>query len=73
MVLLLIKNNFKVVLNAQFKSVFTVESNEPLPDKGPSPHPTMPDFSIISGHGIKSLLHNLNVHKLRPLALMKSV
>ena len=57
------ENNKKAeVLNAQFKSVFTVEPNESLPDKGPSPHPTMPDFNITIS-GIKKLLHNLNVHK----------
>ena len=38
-------------LNAQFKSVFTADTTKqdrprPLPDKGPSPHPTMPKISI---------------------------
>ena len=46
MVLLLTMTNEKAVLNAQFKSVFTVESNEPLPNKRLSPHPTMPHFNI---------------------------
>ena len=41
---------------------YTINSNESLPDKGPSPHPTMPDFNITIS-GIKKLLHNLNVHK----------
>ena len=32
--------------NEQFTSVFTQEPPGPLPDKGPSPHPTMPDICI---------------------------
>ena len=51
-------------LNAQFKSVFTIERDGPLPDKGPSPHPTMPEISIsyyISG--IRKLSQNLDIHK----------
>lgn len=31
-------------LNAQFKSVFTVEPNDPPPDKGPSTYPIMPNI-----------------------------
>ena len=54
-------------LNAQFSSVFTI-TNEHLnefPDKGPSPHPTLPDLLIITTctEGICNLLANLNVHK----------
>ena len=49
-------------LNAQFKSVFTIEHDGPLPDKGPSPHPTMPEISITTS-GISKLLQNLNIHK----------
>ena len=59
--LLIIANKQAKVLNAQFKSVFTVEPNKQLPDKGPSSHPTMPDINI-AVTGIKNL-HNLNVHK----------
>jgi hypothetical protein len=29
------------ILNTQFQSVFTSESNINIPDKGPSPHPVM--------------------------------
>ncbi len=32
------------LLNEQFQSAFTKEEPGPLPDKGPSPHPTMPDM-----------------------------
>ena len=49
-------------LNTQFKSVFTIEQDGPLPDKGPSPHPTMPEISIKTS-GISKLLQNLNIHK----------
>ena len=49
-------------LNTQFKSVFTIEQDGPLPDKGPSPHPTMPEISITT-FGISKLLQNLNIHK----------
>jgi len=34
------------ILNNHFKSVFTVESNESFPNKGPSPYPTIPTFTI---------------------------
>ena len=34
----------------------------PLPDKGPSPHPTMPKISITIS-GIRKLLQNLDIHK----------
>ena len=32
------------MLNQQFTSVFTQKPPGPLQDKGPSPHPTMPDI-----------------------------
>ena len=44
-------------LNAQFKSVFTTEQDGPLPDKGPSPHPTMLEISITIS-GIRKLRHS---------------
>ena len=50
------------VLNQQFQSVFTKEPNSPLPDKGPSPHPTISDMNI-SVEGIYNLLLNINPHK----------
>jgi len=49
-------------LNKQFQSVFTKEHDGPIPDKGPSPHPTMPDINI-TAPGILKLLQNLDVHK----------
>ena len=49
-------------LNSQFKSVFTEEQHGPLPDKGPSPHPVMPDIDITTS-GIDALLSSLNIHK----------
>ena len=38
------------------------ERDGPLPDKGPSPHPTMPKISITIS-GIRKLLQNLDIHK----------
>ena len=39
-----------------------MEQDGPLPDKGPSPHPTMPEIFITTS-GISKLLQNLNIHK----------
>ena len=50
------------ILNKQFTSVFTHEPPGPLPDKGPSPHPTMPDICI-SKEGIQKMLHNIKPNK----------
>ena len=50
------------LLNEQFKSVFTSEPADDLPDKGPSPYPTMPDISITT-QGIENLLNDLKIHK----------
>ena len=50
------------LLNDQFSSVFTKETSGPLPDKGPSPHPSMPNITL-STPGIQKLLANLNLHK----------
>ena len=41
-------------LNTQFKSIFTIEQDGPLPDKVTSPHPTMPEISITTS-GISKL------------------
>jgi len=49
-------------LNKQFQLVFTKEHDRPIPDKGPSPHPTIPDINITTP-GILKLLHNLDIHK----------
>jgi hypothetical protein len=43
------------VLNTQFQSVFTSESNINIPDKGPSPHPVMSNITI-TVQGINKLL-----------------
>ena len=50
------------LLNKQFKSVFTNEPAGDLPNKGPSPYPSMPDI-IITLQGIKNLLNGLKTHK----------
>jgi hypothetical protein len=50
------------ILNQQFQSVFTNETDLNIPDKGPSPHPQMPSIHI-SETGINKLLANLNPHK----------
>ena len=34
------------ILNRQFESVFTKEDTSTMPDKGPSPHPDMPDIEV---------------------------
>ena len=49
-------------LNAQFCSVFTKENVDHIPDKGPSPHPSMPKISI-STNGIEKQLKHLNPKK----------
>ena len=50
------------VFNFHFKSVFTNEPANNLPDKGPSPHPMMEGISIATP-GIISLLQSLDIHK----------
>ena len=50
------------IFNSHFKSVFTNEPDEVLPDKGPSPHPQMENINITTP-GIQTLLQNLNIHK----------
>ena len=50
------------IFNSHFRSVFTNELDENLPDKGPSPHPLMEDITITTP-GIFTLLQNLNIHK----------
>ena len=49
-------------LNSHFKSIFTTEDYSCLPNKGPSPHPTIADLSI-STFRIHNLLSSLNIHK----------
>jgi len=43
------------ILNNHFKLVSTVESNESFPNKGPSPYPTIPNFTISEGVKVTSL------------------
>jgi hypothetical protein len=50
------------ILNTQFQSVFTSESNINIPDKGPSPHPVMSNITITL-QGIKKLLQGINPNK----------
>ena len=47
--------------NEHFKSVFTVENNETIPNKGISLYPSLPDFEItIQGmYNILSRVHNI--------------
>lgn len=50
------------ILNTQFQSVFSKDLGSELPDKGPSPHPSMSDI-IITTDGVEKLLKNLNPNK----------
>ena len=50
------------ILNEQFKSVFTTESIDNIPNKGVSPHPDIPPLTITTP-GIRKLLDNINSHK----------
>ena len=50
------------ILNEQFKSVFTTESIDNIPNKGVSPHPDIPPLTITTP-GIRKLLDNINPHK----------
>ena len=50
------------VLNTQFQSVFTSESNINIPDKGPSPHPVMSNITI-TVQGINKLLQGIHPNK----------
>jgi hypothetical protein len=50
-------------LNKQFQKAFTTETSDiPIPDKGPSPHQTMPNINI-TDKGITKLLQNINPNK----------
>ena len=50
------------VLNSYFQSVFTHELDTELPDKGPSPYPSMSNIDITT-QGTAKLLNGLNIHK----------
>jgi hypothetical protein len=50
------------ILNNQFQSVFTNETDTYIPEKGHSPHSKIPQINISSA-GVSKLLCNLNPHK----------
>ena len=50
------------ILNEQFQKAFTPATDDPVPNKGQSQHPQMPDI-IITENGINKLLQNINIHK----------
>jgi len=50
------------ILNEQFKSAFTTEDTTTVPNKGQSPHPTMPEIKI-NTNGVIKLLKSINPHK----------
>ena len=50
------------ILNEQFQSVYTKEDTNKMPDKGPSPHPSMSNITFKT-KGIAKLLQNLNPYK----------
>ena len=49
------------ILNSHYQSIFT-EENDNIPDKGPTPFPTMPDINI-NMQGVLDLINALDVHK----------
>jgi hypothetical protein len=49
------------ILNNQFQSAFTNETDTDIPDKGHSPHSKMQQINISAG--VSQLLCNLNPHK----------
>ena len=50
------------ILNEQFHSVYTQEDTGTIPNKGPSPHPSMHDITV-NLNGVKKLLKNLKPYK----------
>ena len=50
------------ILNNQFESVFTKEDTSSIPDKGPSPHPEMPNIEV-NWKGVHKLLKGLKSFK----------
>ncbi|KAK3087114.1 hypothetical protein FSP39_001879 [Pinctada imbricata] len=50
------------ILNHQFQSVFTHETDTDIPNKGTSPHPKMSQITI-NNSGILKLLASINPHK----------
>jgi hypothetical protein len=50
------------ILNEQFKGAFTTEDTTTMPNKGQSPHSTMPEIKI-NTIGVIKLLKSINPHK----------
>ena len=50
------------ILNEQFQKAFTPATDDPIPNKGQSQYPQMPNI-IITENGINKLLQNINIHK----------
>ena len=50
------------ILNEQFHSVYTQEDTGTIPDKGPSPHPSMHDITV-NPNGVRKLLKDLKPYK----------
>ena len=50
------------ILNDQFQSEYTQENTSSIPNKGPSPHPSMPSIKMGLNRVI-NLLRDLNPHK----------
>ena len=53
---------YLIGLHKRISLVFTKESDENIPDKGPCPHPSMENI-IISPDGVNKLLKGLDCHK----------
>ena len=52
------------ILNSYFQSVFTHKLDTELPDKGPSPYPSMSNIDItIQGITKLLIINGLNIHK----------
>ena len=50
------------ILNEQFNSFYTQEDTGNIPNKGPSPHPSMQNITV-NINGVKKLLKNLKPYK----------
>ena len=65
------------LMNDYFTSIFTENEDTNIPNKGPSPHPTMPKFEI-THNGVYKLISNLKTKKATgpdniPAILLKNV
>ena len=50
------------ILNEQLKGAFKTEDTTTMPNKGQSPHPTMPEIKI-NTNGVIKLLISINPHQ----------